>query len=292
MGFSSFANIGKSAADDGKIHYQYVTKLATPVPGTAGFFVDMNQTSGIPKYNAFAGASLALTPLEGVGNAGVYVGPTISGSTKHLLRWQVLNANTAANTIPPDFIMLCDYLGFYSLIDGDDVDVQTLDNSQSITRYTDGEGVRIVFIVQAPMTLTAPITVIYTNSDGVAGRSVTFNLIPGTAIGVCATGTGGAGLGGAAQATPYLPLASGDKGVRSIESVQLASASGGFFCAALVRSIATLSTYDAGVAVEKQFGLENQMLPEIKAGAYLNFIIQRVGTLAGSLRSELIFVNS
>ncbi len=290
MALNGFNKIGKAIEDEGKFHYAYVTKTATPAPGTAGFIVDMNQTGGIPKYNAFAGSQLAFTPLEGAGNAGVYPGNFITGSTKHLARWQCVNANTSANTISPDTVWLCDYLGFYPLIDCDDVDLQVCDNSQALTRYTDGEGVRIVLIVQAPMVSTAACTISYTNSEGVSGRSVTFNLIPGLSIGVCATGTGAAG--GAGQVTPFFPLAGGDRGVRSIESVQMAAGAGGFVCAALVKPLTSMRLIEAGVPVEKIYGIENQMLPEVKQGAYLNFLIQRSGTGAGSLRSELLFINS
>lgn len=289
MAIRGFHKIGKLVEDEGKYHYQYVTKTTQPSPGTAGFFVDLNQSSGIPKYNAFAGTSLAFNALTGSGNAGVYPGNYIPGSTKHLLRWQVVNTNTSANTIPPDTILLNDYLGFYPLIDCDDVDVQSMDNTNTLTRYADGVGVRIVLIVQAPMLATASISIEYEDSDGNTKTS-TANLIPGVSIGVCATATGTGG--GAAQATPYFPLASGSKGVKKILSVQLAGAAGGFICAALVKPIAQIQTFESGVPVEKVFGIENQMLPEIKEGAYLNFLIKRVGNSAGSLRSELIFVNS
>lgn len=290
MGFDSFASVGKAIADEGKFHYQYVTKTTTPRPGTAGYFVDLNQTSGVPKYNAFAGTQLAFTPLTGSGNAGVYTGPYYTGSTKHLLQWQVVNVNSAANTIPPDHIFLCDYLGFYPLVDCDDPDLQLTDNTQTLTRYTNGEGVYIALIAQAPMLNTASLTITYTNSDGVSGRTSTYNVIPALSIGVCATGTGTAG--GAAQVTPFWPLAQGDKGVRSIDSFQFAAGAGGFICAALVKPIATIMTLERAVAVERNYGFENQMLPEIKDGAYLNFMIKRVGTNAGSLRSELIFISS
>lgn len=290
MGFQSFGNIGKAIHDEGKFTYSYVVKTTTPSPGTAGYFVDMNQTSGVPKYNAFAGTQLGFTPLEGSGNGGVYCGPFLTNSSKHLLRWQCLNINTAANTTPPDFVILGDYLGFYPLIDCDDVDVQILDNSLSLTRYQNGEGVRIVLIVQAPMVATAPITITYTNSKGVTGRTATANLIPGLSIGVCATGSGPGGA--ASEVSPFFPLANGDTGVRAIESIQLAAGAGGFICAALVKPIASMNIYEPGVPVEKMYGFEHQNPPEILPGAYLNFLIQRSGNLAGSLRSELIFVNS
>jgi hypothetical protein len=290
MALRNFGNIGESF-ESGKYHYQYVTKATTPTPATAGFFVDMNQTSGQPKYNAFAGTQGSFTPLVGSGNGGVYTGPQPqAGSTKHLVRWQGVNVNSGANTTPPDTVLLCDYLGFIPLIDCDDVDLQEFDNTEVLPRYQDAEGVRVVFVVQAPMLNTASIVVNYTNSQGVSGRSVTFNLIAGLNIGVCATGTGT--TGGAAQATPFLPLASGDTGVMRIDSVQMLAGAGGFICACLVKPIDLLQLYEIGVPAEKMYGFEKQMPPQIQDGAYLNFLIQRSGTGAGSFRSELIFINS
>lgn len=288
MSILAFSNIGQAFVN-GDVHYQYVTKTLTPTPVTAGYFVDMNQSSGQPVYNAFAGTQASFTPLEGGGNRGVYVGNFSTGKSKYLQRFQAVNVNTSANTTSPDLVYLNDYLGFYPLIDCDDLDSQVMDNTTSLTRYTDGDGVRIVFIVQAPILGTASCTVVYTNSEGVTGRSVTFNIIAGANIGVCATGTGIAG--GVGEPTPFLPLADGDKGVRAIESIQFAASAGGFICAALVKPLTQIQLYEAGVPVEKNFGFETLKLPEIQEGAYLNFLIQRSGTGAGSLRAEMIFLN-
>lgn len=288
MGINSFADIGK-AFDNGSYHYQYVTKLATPTPVTAGFFVDMNQTAGQPKYNAFAGTGSAFNPLIGSGNGGVYVGPYETGKTKYLSRWQGVNVNTTANTVSPDLIYLNDYLGFYPLIDCDDLDSQAMDNTQTLTRYSDGVGVRIVLIAQAPMVSKAAVTITYTNSDGVTGRTVTFTILAAANIGVCASSST---TGSTNSVAPFFPLADGDEGVRAIESIQFAASAGGFICAALVKPLAILQLLEAGVPCEKQFGINAEMPPEIKQDAYLNFLIQRSGTAAGSFRSEMIFINT
>lgn len=287
-GLRSFGKIG-DAFEAGKFHYQYITKATTPVPGTAGVFVDMNQSSGHPKYNAFAGDQQALNLLVGAGNAGIYVGPEpANGEKKWLVRWNGVNINTSANTLPPDIVTLCDYLGFYPLIDGDDVDLQVLDNTQTISRYSDGLGVRIVLVTQAPLTATASMTVNYTSCDDTS-KSVTTNLFAGANLGVC---VGTAGTNGAiGTVTPFLPLAAGCKGVKKIDSVQLAGASGGFICACLVKPIDSLQLYESSVPTEKQYGFD-RLPPEIKQGAYLNFLIQRSGTLAGSFRAEMNFINS
>lgn len=281
---SNFADLGKAAADN--MHWAYVVKTTTPTPGTAGYFVDLNQTSGIPKYNAFAGSSLTFTPLIGAGNAGVYTGVHETGKTKRMIRWQVVNTNTTANTIPPDHIMLSDYLGFYPLIDCDDVDPQVMDNTETLPRYETGEGVRIALIVTAPMASTASVTITYTNQDGVTGKTSTANVIAGANIGVCATSAGS--NGNASTVTPFFPLADDDSGVRAIEQIQFAASAGGFICAALVKPLSTIMTYESGVTVEKEYLTAP---PEIKQGAYLNFMIKRVGNAAGFLRSELLFTN-
>lgn len=285
MALMSLSQIGKAIRDEGKFHYQYLRK-STFSPTTVGFFIDMNQTSLLPKYNAFVGAQLAFTPLTGSANNGIYTGPSISGHTKYLASWYH-SSDSSGSAIST--VYLNDYLGFYPLIDLDSADLQETDNTQTLTRYTDGEGVRIVLIVQAPMTVTGPLTITYTNSQGVSGRTVTFNLIVGLAIGVCASGTGTVTTAG--TATPFFPLANGDTGVRSIESFQLASTTGGFICAALVKPIATTAEYAFGCPVEKYFGFSPTMVPEIKDGAYLNLMMVRGNNAAGTITSEFVFVN-
>ena len=287
LGFADYAN---AVTEDGAFHYQYVYKTALPTPGTAGYFVDANQSSGIPVYNAFAGSALTFTPLTGQKNQGIYVGPEpASGLSKRLLRLQVGTANTTNNTVPSNYY-LCDYLGFYALIDADSTDLQEMDNTVTLPRYTSGDGVRIVLVATAPMVVTASCTLVYTNQDGVTGRSVTFNVIPALSIGVCATGTSPT-LGGAGQATPFVPLADGDTGVRAIESVTMTTGAGGFFCACLVKPLATASTYEFLTKTEKNFGFDWQRLPVIEPGAYLNFLVQRGSTAASTLQGELVFIN-
>lgn len=284
MGFLSFAAIGRNAAQN--IHWQYVYKPTVPAHGTAGFFIDLNQSSGTPKYNPFSGSALTATALVGEGNLGVYAGNFLPGRSKHLLSCQFLQL-TSTNG-PPDYVYVLDYLMFYSLIDTDDPGEQVLDNPITLPRYNDG---RVVLIVQSPLASTAPMTLSYTNQDGVAGRTVTANIIPGGAIGVVASGTG-TGAGGAGQANPFFPLADGDSGVRSIESVTMASSGGGFVCAAIVKPLATVPIYEASVPSEKNHAIFGQYPPEIKEGACLNFVIQRGGTATGAYRGEMLFVNS
>lgn len=284
MALSSFSNIGKSI-DEGKVHYQYMYKPSVPPGTTAGYFVDTSMSSGQPKYNAYAGLDLTANVLTGAGNVGIYPGNFIPGSTKHLARWQV---SSLAYTLVNAFLM--DYLMFYPLIDGDSGDLQIMDNTETLTRYTDGVGVRIMMIATAPINNTASCTITYTNSDGVSGRTVTFNVIPAISIGVSVASTFTNGASNTASL--FVNLDNGDKGVRSIESVLFASASGGLMSAVLVKPLATNHLVELMVPTEKTFGFDIQNLPEIKPGAYLNVVTQANGGGTTSISSEFIFINS
>lgn len=286
MSFNSYAQIANAIETDGKFHYAYLHKATIPVSGTAGFFIDLNQSAGIPKYNAFVGSALESTVLTGSGNNGIYPGNFITGSTKHLLRWQHYS-----NASAPNIHYLLDYLMFYPLIDcDDDSGPQDFTNLVGLSRYTDGAGVRAILVATAPMTATASCTVSYTNQDGISGRTSTFNLIPAASIGVCATGTGAAG--GAGQVNPFIPLTGGDIGMRSVESLTMLGAAGGFVTLALVKPIAQLTDYETGTTSEVQYGFDTRVMPEIKPGAYLNLLIGRGGTVTQYLRDEFIFINS
>lgn len=286
LGFADYAD----AFESGNYHYQYIYKTALPAPGTAGYFIDVNQSSGIPVYNAFAGSALTFSSLSGSRNQGIFVGPQPGdGKSKRLARMQLLTTTTSNGV--PSYFYLCDYLGFYPLIDADTTDQQDMDNTVTLPRYVDGNGVRIVLVASAPMTVTASCTISYTNQDGVSGRTITFNVIPALNIGACATGVSPT-VGGAGQASPFVDLAEGDTGVRSIESITFASGAGGFLVACLVKPLAQLPVYEATVASEKMFGFEHQKMPVIESGAYLNFLVQRGSTAATTLQGELVFINA
>lgn len=286
MSFDSYSNIG-NAYESGKFHYQYVIKPSLANTVSNGFWQDLSVGSGTPKYNAYAGAQLASNQLIGEGNAGIYPGQFQSGSTKHLVRWQA----DIFSAVLPALLYLCDYTLFYPLVDGDDLDVQSLDNTILPTRYANGQGVRAIVVVAAPMANNATLIMTYTNQDGVAGRTVTFSVLAGTNIGLMVACQGLSPSTNTIQ--PFVPLDTGDTGIQMIESIQMLSGSGGFLNFVLVKPLYDLQVLEASVSAERHFGPELTKLPEILPGAYLN-ILARTGVQATSwsLRSELLFVNS
>jgi hypothetical protein len=286
MPFRNVAALAASASE-GKLWTSFIHKTGGPASFSANRWGDMSMGAGTPKYNAYVGTQFAATPLIGNGNDGIYAGPALlAGETRHLHRMMLQSTST---TLHPATFLLCDYLMHYPLIDGDDTAQQDLDNTATLPRYTDGAGVQMMGVITTPMAANAVMTVSYTNQAGVSGRTSTSAALFGTVVGTVLSAANSSTA--ANSASPFLPLASGDTGVRSIESVTLSSGAGGFFALVLVKPIAQLSLREGVTANEVEQLRQRGSVPEIKAGAYLNLIYctAQAGT-AVTLRGEFDFV--
>jgi hypothetical protein len=282
----TLTQIGKSIENEGKYYYSYFFKTAIVSPGVAGKWVDCSQSTGIPKYNAYAGGATEATQLFNSGNAGIFTGAN-NTTPKYLQRWQAYYTGTAP---VPSYLTLCDYLMFYPLIDCDDDTQQDMTNPVSLPRYTDGNGVKMMLVGSVAGIANATVTVTYTNQAGVSGRqSVSTYIIPSATGVICSNSAIAAG--NTVSATPFLPLADGDSGVRSVESVQFSTPAGGFCTLVLVKPLASLPVYEASVPSEKTFGPEFFQFPEIKPNAYLNLIAHQGAAQTGQLRCEFLFYN-
>ena len=286
MPFRSVREVA-DAVEQGRHHTQHFFR--TGVPGSFGvtnLFGDGSQgTSGPPVYNAYIGNALEATQLVGQRNQGIYTGPTLPTQERYLLSVSLTQAG-ATGFFPALYFL--DYLMFYPYIDCDSTDLQAFDNPVSLPRYTDGEGVRMTAFSQTPAAgLGTTMTVEYTNQDGVA-KSVRAPMRTSGTIGVTASGQNVAvsGMG------PFFPLANGDRGVRSVQSVQLDAGVGGFAVVVLVKPLFTLALNEIGSTVEKNFLREQAALPRIYEGAYLNYIFNlAVNTSAnGPLIGQAQFV--
>lgn len=279
MGFNNVAALATSQATSGKVWDSFVFKSSLPAVAAAGVWADGSIGAGIPIYNAYLGAALEFTPLTGSANRSVYTGPATSDS-KYVSVAQIGTSAAGA----PLVALFADYVGFYPLVDTDDTAPQTMDNTQSLPRYSSGEGVQAFCVVQVPQvaSATATVTLSYTNSAGVSGRTSTFNLFGSTNIGnLCNIGNTSSV---AAALTPFIPLQSGDKGIRSIQSVSVSTGIGGFINIVLCKPIFTLQLLEQNTVAEKVFFKESGTLPEVQPGAFLQFL-----TLRGSATTPIPF---
>jgi hypothetical protein len=283
MPFRGVRQLADAVATDGREWQSFFFKNAVPNGGT-GRWVDGSVGSGIPLYNAYVGNPLEATPMTGAGNRGIYVGPDPeAGQEKYLHVMQAVSNSAGV----PVYMLLADYLMFYPLIDGDSTDQQDMDNTLPLTRYTSGEGVQCMIVVASPMSQNGTVSVSYTNSDGVSGRTSNASLLLSTVIGSIANTT--ATTATANAVAPFIPLASGDRGIRSIESVTVSGSPGGLLNAVLVKPLAHLQVRESGTAAEKIMVPHSASCPKIDPGAYLNWILHNGNANPPSLRGFLQF---
>ena len=244
---------------------------------TQGLWFDLALSPGnpIPKY--WFGTPLTATVISQSIDGGFFHGANVSPSKKYLRK--LMLSSTSATGLPMN-VMLCDYLMYYPLVDDGTTDEQVMDNTATLTRYTDGDGVQVMAVSVAGRTGGQDFFINYTNSEGVAGRiSKTVRQNNSAALGVVVTSA----LLSAGNTNPclFIPLQEGDTGVRSIESVTMLGADVGLFSLVMVKPLATTVLLDVNAPTERDFLIESGNLPEIKDDAFLNLVCIPNASLSG-----------
>lgn len=267
-----FANIAALAGADaaGRTSFCSFRKVPGQV-SVAGNWFDLSMAAGNPLPNYYATEPLVAAILNS--DRGIYHGAAKSPASKHLTHIGVMTPTAAI----VGRLTLLDYLLYYPFIDGDSSDIQTLDNSVQLPRYTDGEGVQIMAVTSAPTTGGGTMTVSYTDSDGNAQTSPIIDINTTAAnIATIATSEQFQAAGG----MPFVRLASGSRGVRSIQDVTMIAPSGGLLALVLVKPIASTVTREINTMHETEFVRLTPGAPRIYDGAYLNFILNPSGSAA------------
>ena len=283
MGFSSVQALA-DAELAGQTWYSTWRKSPSQV-STIGVWFDLSMSPGNPVPQYYAASPLVGVPMSYSDEQGLNHGRNVSPLTKHLKRVTVMTSTATALPMP---MILCDYLFYYPFIDEGTTDAQSLDNTQTLTRYTDGEGVQVMAVSVAGRTGGQTFQFSYTNSDGVAGR--TSQTVRENAVSV----NGSIVTSDRANANargPFIPLQDGDTGVRSIESVTMNGADVGLFALVLVKPLAQLSLRGIDAPVEVNYLLDFGQLPRIVDDAYLNLLACPAGSLAATaLHGDLTVV--
>jgi hypothetical protein len=129
-----------------------------------------------------------------------------------------------------------------------------------------------VFISQTPGSIGAVTCDLnYTNSNGVAGRTLKMGVGNGVTIGRIMNLANNV----TSASTPFIQIQNGDSGVKSIQSVTFNSSVGGFVTVALVKPIAQISLQEQGTLIEKNYIREGFVLPEIVNGAALQIMFNQ-----------------
>lgn len=243
---------------------------------TAGMWYSLFRGAGNPGADAImgGGTNLAFQALtDTTANAtGIPHGGDVGGGTgfKHILN---ASAFTAASTSCPCIMMLVDLLGFYTITSVTTTGAQTLNNTVTLPRYADGAGVQAFITPSTVVGAATPnISIGYTNSSGTSGRGTPATLPVGnTAAAVTNVVYSGTGTG---KYGPFMPLAAGDAGIRSVQSVNLsASYVSGVLNLVLCRPLFTIPITTIGVAGERDFVNQIPSLPKVYDGACLGLLM-------------------
>ena len=259
----------------------FATWRKTPTQTTgAGIWFDLSMSPGNPVPNYYAAAPNIAVPLAQSTDGGLYHGGNVGqlGFTKYL---KSITAMTTTATAVPLNMLLCDYLMYYPFVDMSITDFQPLTTPIALPRYPTGKGVQIMAVEVAGQSGVGnpQFQVQYTNQDGVAGRltrpvACNTQVVNGTIINT-APNTAGCN-------SPFLPLQSGDTGVRLIEGIQFYAADVGLISLVLVEVIDdhVIRTIDA--PAERNCFSDFSCMPSIADDAYLNFVVCPNGTLSGA----------
>jgi hypothetical protein len=269
MGFTSTDDFVNEVTNNGKFWRNDFNKITGAAAYTAGRWYDLSLLAGTPIANTYAGSALAaVAPTETTG-WGMYHGGNVSTDTKHLVN---IGAYSGVATAVPGVLMLVDVCLYYPGIVTTSASLQTLTNSTTLSRYTDGAGLRAFFTMTVAAGANTPtVQISYTNQAGTGSRSLpvttafTASAIVGhiTHSGLAANNYG-----------PFLPLASGDTGIRSVQSLTITtpSASTGTGALVLCRPLATLPITTVSVAAERDLMNQLPSLPKIVDGACLAWL--------------------
>lgn len=277
---AGFRNVSEivTAIDAGRHHVTTWRKSPASVGGT-GSWTDLSMTPGNPNPNYYASAPAVAAVLSRSVNAGINHGPNPpSGMSKFLFKSTLLQSlsNNGVLTVA----RLCDYLLYYPFVDSSDGTEQPMDNTVGLSRYTDGEGVRILPVTVAPFSNYFQFYCTYTNQDGVSGRvTPTVRGTSGAISNGFIPNASSANLSSPSFAGPFLPLQAGDTGVRSIESVTFPVTDVGLLAFVLVKPLANSGCiHGIDAPVERTFPVDFPVMPKIENDAYLNHIVQVGGS--------------
>jgi hypothetical protein len=282
MGFSSQDDmISKMTA--GKVNRFDFNKITGAAAYTAGRWYDFSGLGGSPVANAFTGTALAAqVPSESTG-FGIYHGGNVSTETKHLIN---IGAVSAVATAVPGTLMLVDMCLYYPGLNMNSATRQTLDNTNTLTRYTTGAGLRSFVVITSTTGATAH------NLDNGAGTGTEYvdeggatAVHPGTITFTASAIVPHIAHSGLAanQFGPFLPLAAGDTGVRRYNFFKLTAASlAGTAALVICKPLAQIPITTAAVYAERDLLNQLPSLPQIQDGACLTWLFFAGGAVAAN----------
>jgi hypothetical protein len=283
MGFQSLDDFVSSVTVDGKFNRYDWNKITGAAAYTAGRWYDLSSLAGNPPANAWTGTALNAQAPNDTSGFGMYHGGNVSTETKHILN---VAAMSSAATGVPSILMLVDLCLYYPGLSMNSATAQTLTNTNTLTRYTNGAGLRSWVTIQTSSGATAH------NLDSTAGTGTEYvnqagstKQHPGTVAFTASAITPHIAHSGTAANNfgPFLPLAAGDYGVRSYPRFKLSAASGSGTAALCIgKPLATIPLTTTSVMTERDLMNQLPSLPQVQDGACIVPLLYAGAAVAAS----------
>lgn len=274
MAWRNLKGVVESIRDSGKQRIYSFRKVPSQFYQSGNWY-DLSMTPGNPNPNYYTGAPLTAGTLSS--NFSLQHGGAVAPSSKHLK--EIMIMSTSATGLPVTFI-LCDYLMYYSVIDQSEVSPQVMDNTVTLPRYSTGEGVEAMAVMTAPASgaVNAVFDMQYINSQGQSKVRTGITCTGSNSLGTILTTQS---VFFTASAGPFIGLAPGDSGIRSVTSVTMTTGEVGLFSLVLVRPLASFRILEQTAPVEVCFLRDRPSLPKIEDGAVLSLIAMPSGNISG-----------
>lgn len=264
--------------------------------GAAFNWFDMWTVGGASEGGAFGGAARTAVQKSGSTTGAFPLGGNVSPATRYLFYSQLLESG-----LSPCDVMLYDRVLTYEAC-GFSGSSQAMTNSVAAQRYIGaGEGgLKVMVTVQTATNGTAAnISVLtYTDQDGNGSSAMptsravavlTSVSAPSVALGarVIAPADAGASV---LWGPPFLPLAAGDSGVRSVEDYTFSAAPTGTFCVVLCRPLGYLILHSADGRWHPVDAIQQvEAHPVVFDSACLSLLLFTTTTNTGSIGGNLGF---
>lgn len=273
---------------DGRSWLSFFRKVPPSAATIAGQWFDYSTAAGVPVPNYYASSPLVAQRLDG--RDGIYVPE--QATARWLKRVIVMSAaaSVTGTTNQNQALMLLDYLLYVPFVDLDAAgEEQVFDTAVGLDRYTDGVGVQMMVVTQAPTAGGGSYTIKYIDTADVEQTTqVVYCPAAQPSGALCSAVAAAAGV------SPFVPLNAGVRGVKRLVSFTAQVANGGLAAIVLVKPIemayareecrrpTSSPTESYGDAYEVERIRQRAGSARIEAGAFLGWIGYGV---AGSLAS-------
>lgn len=259
-----------SSGKSNKGVYQKAT--SNGAASAAGRFHELFTATGIPTAGSFTGTAGTAVVMNGATVGALNVGTvTVTPDTKHILAQEVFSPTA---TVVPARLLLLDLLLYYPALVVTGAPT-TLTNGVSLTRYTSGEGVMAFVAVQSALGATQPaLTFTYTDSAGNTGNvaSALTSPVASAPVSTCFANNGNL----------FMPLTTGDLGVRSVQSYTLATGTTGTVALVLAKPIADIPIYAINTSTKISHVVDGDLLPKVEDNACLAYVMLAGGAMVAS----------